>query len=237
MRKTIPSLLMAMLLLGGCADDNGTPAPAAGSAAGSSSVGGSQTATGGTQSTSGAGSGVSAGNAPSYVTYGGSDSGGLFGPNAVPFDPASLGGSAGSGVGGSGGSGGSGPPGDGNVAVGTFRRGLSGTVTFTQTGTDVTAEVDITGGCPGGDVVLTIHDGYSCDNADTEGVPWGERGEIGTVTCNGSSATGTFMRAGSDPNTNWTVADHNLDSDLTGHVLIGTPADDATNRIACANFF
>ena len=43
--------------------------------------------------------------------------------------------------------------------------------------------------------------------------------------------------SGSDPNTNWTVADHNLDTDVTGHVVIVTPAGDPGDRIACGNFF
>jgi hypothetical protein len=68
-------------------------------------------------------------------------------------------------------------------------------------------------------------------------VLWGDRGAMGVVTCDGSSATATFTRAGSDPNTNWTVADHNLASDVTGHVLIVVPVGDTNNRIACANFF
>jgi hypothetical protein len=235
MRATLPSCITVLFALA-CSQEGAPPPPAAGAG---SSTGGSGQTTGGSTSTTTGGTGSTpsySGAPPVYASYGGSDSGGLFGPNAVPFDPNAIGGSGGSG-GGSGGSGGSGPPGDGNVAICTFRTGISGTVTFTQTGTDVEAVVDITGNCPDGDNVITIHDGYSCDNADTEGVPWGARGEMGTVSCSGGKATATFNRSGSDSNTNWTVADHNLDSDISGHVLIVTPAGDSANRVACGNFF
>jgi hypothetical protein len=231
MRLAISSCLVTVLLA--CGGE--PPAAPAGGDAGSSTSGGSTSTSGGSTSTSGGSTATYGGAPPVYSTYGGSDNGSLLGPNAVPFDPSPQGGSGG--TGGSGGSAGSGPSGDGNVATCTWRRGLSGTVTFTQTGTDVTAVVDITGGCPGGEIELRIHDGYSCDNADTEGVPWGERGEMGTVTCDGSSASATFTRPGTDSNTNWTVADHNLDTDISGHVLIATPVGDSANRIACGNFF
>ena len=235
MRATLPSCIAVVSLSLACSLEEAPSSPSVGAGAGSGSGGSSQT-TGGTPATTTGGTTTTYGGAPPvYAAYGGSDNGGLFGPNSVPFDPNALGGSGGSA--GSGGSGGSGPPGDGNTAICTFRTGISGTVTFTQTGIDVEAVVDITGNCPDGENVITIHDGYSCDNADTEGVPWGARGEMGTVNCSGGKATATFNRAGSDTNTNWTVADHNLDTDISGHVLIVTPAGDSANRVACGNFF
>jgi Cu/Zn superoxide dismutase len=160
----------------------------------------------------------------------------LFGPNAVPYDASSQGGSGGTSAGGSGGTGGGGPPGDGNEATSTIRGSVSGTATFTQTGVSVTVEINLTG-CPSGDLVFTIHDGFSCDNADTEGVPWGARGEIGTVNCNGNSGSGTFTRDGTDSNANWTVADHTLETDVSAHVIIVTTPADSETRIACGNFF
>jgi hypothetical protein len=134
-------------------------------------------------------------------------------------------------------------PGHGNVATSRIAGGINGTAEFTQRGIDVTVVITLTN-CATGDHVIRIHDGYACDNATTQGKIWdGKRGDgIGgpssVINCN-AARTGmlTYTRPGADPALNWTVADHNLATDVTSHVLIVTdPANPAT-RQACGNFF
>ena len=83
---------------------------------------------------------------------------------------------------------------------------------------------------------ITINDGYACDAAITEGVPWGERGTgFGPLTCSGGNGTLMYTRSGADKTKNWTVADHVQETDVTAHVLI--ISDGADVRAGCANFF
>jgi hypothetical protein len=90
--------------------------------------------------------------------------------------------------------------------------------------------------CPDGNHAVAIHDGYACDNASTEGVPWGARGTgIPDITCSGGQGTLTYTRTGADKTQNWTVADHVMETDVTAHVLIIESGGDA--RAVCANFF
>jgi hypothetical protein len=232
MRANIPSCLLMVFLLASCAQDKDWDPAVEGGGSGAS---GGTTSTGAGSTTSTGGTTTSGTNGGAWTNVGGTDNGGLFGPNAVPYDPASAGGTGGTGTGGTGGM--EGPPGDGNVATSTIKGDVDGTATFTQTGIDVTVVIELTK-CPDGDLVITIHDGYACDNESTEGEPWdGSRGEIGTVACSGNSGSLTVTRPGSDTATNRTVADHNLDTDLSAHVLIVTKPAEPDTRIACGNFF
>jgi hypothetical protein len=231
MRVMISSCLAAGLLLASCAQDRAwNPATSSAGAGTSGGSAGNGSSAGGAAVTTGGSSAVS-----TWTNVGGTDNGSLLGPNAVPFDAAVFGGSGGTGN--EGGAGGEGPPGDGNSAISTIKGDISGTATFTQSGIDVTVVFDLTG-CPDGDHVVRIHDGYACDNESTQGVIWdGARGEIGTINCSGNAGALTYTRPGSDSATNWTVGDHNLATDLSAYVLVFTnPGDDAT-RIACGNFF
>jgi hypothetical protein len=119
-----------------------------------------------------------------------------------------------------------GPPGDGHV--GTINFGFYGlTAVFTQKGTDVTMVLTATQGCPVGNHVIQVHAGYACDNATLMGPVWdGKRGDgIGgpssSFMCDASGRVMmTYTRSGADPTTNWTVADQNLTTDVTLHVIL-----------------
>jgi hypothetical protein len=116
---------------------------------------------------------------------------------------------------------GSGIPGDGKSAIGkVVPFGLR--ALFTQRGVDVTVVVTATR-CPAGMHTLTIHEGYACDDP-TRGPVWGggKRGAgIPPIVCNAAQqGTLTYTRNGSDPSTNWTVADQNQTTDVTLHPLM-----------------
>ena len=220
----------ALLLLVACGG-GGSPA-ANGPAAGPTTGGGSPTTTGPTTTTG-------------PFTGAGGDNGGLFPKDAaVPVDP---------GAGGSKDAGGTPeaapsdagnkPPGDGNVAISHITGSLTGTAEFTQRGVDVTVVVSLTN-CATGAHPIRIHGGFSCDNAGTMGIVWdGKRGDgIGgpasTITCDANkNGSLTYTRLGNDPTQNWTVADHNLATDVTSHVVIVSDVAVPTTRIACGNFF
>jgi hypothetical protein len=221
-----PLLLLALAC--GPAEGSGTDG---GSGSGNSSAGTGNPVSGGSGT---GGSGATVTLAGSGQALGGGDQGMAFGPNdAVQIMPPMMGGSS---AGGSGGSGGSGIPGDGKSMEATLRTGMSGTALFTQTGEDVTMVMKLTGGCSDGSHTITINDGYACDNATTEGVPWGERGTgFGPIMCSGGKGELTYTRSGADKTKNWTVADHVQETDVTAHVLI--ISDGANIRAACANFF
>jgi len=224
------SLAPVLLLALACGPAEGPELP--GDAGSSSTSGGSGNPAGGGSGTGGSGAMVTL--AGSGQALGGGDQGMAFGPNdAVQIMPPMM--MAGSNAGGSGGGGGSGIPGDGKSMEATLRRGMSGTAVFTQTGEDVTMVMKLTG-CSDGSHTITINDGYACDAAITEGVPWGERGTgFGPITCSGGTGELTYTRSGADKTKNWTVADHVQETDVTAHVLI--LSDGADVRAGCANFF
>lgn len=117
--------------------------------------------------------------------------------------------------------GGSGIPGDGKSAIGkVVPFGLR--ALFTQKGVDVTVVITATH-CPAGMHTLTIHEGYACDDP-TRGPVWGggKRGAgIPPIICDAAQqGTLTYTRSGSDPSTNWTVADQNPTTDVTLHPLM-----------------
>ena len=112
-------------------------------------------------------------------------------------------------------------PGDGRSAIGkVVPFGLR--ALFTQKGVDVTVVVTATR-CPAGMHVLTIHEGYACDDP-TRGPVWGggkRGGGIPPILCDANQqGLLTYTRSGSDPSTNWTVADQNQTTDVTLHPLM-----------------
>lgn len=236
-------LLGPLLLLATACGDGAGPAAAAGgsapatAAAGSgSSAGGSSAPTaGGSTAAGGGGAGsVSVPLAGSGQAIGGGDQGALF-DVAVEVMPQAGGGMAAGGAGG-----GSGIPGDGKSATSMIRGALGGTALFVQTGEDVMLVVNLTN-CADGNHQFRIHDGYSCDNPSTEGMPWGARGTgIGPesgIACSGGKGTLMYTRSGSDKTKNWTVADHAQATDITAHVVIVSDQNDPNSRAACGNFF
>lgn len=116
---------------------------------------------------------------------------------------------------------GSGIPGDGNTATGKIG-GFGLTAVFTQKGVDVTVVITATN-CPAGAHTFTIHEGFACDDP-TKGPVWGggkRGGGIPSLMCDATKhGSLTYTRTGSDPSTNWTVADHNGTTDLTLHPLM-----------------
>jgi hypothetical protein len=246
------SSLAALLLIVGCGADPAKTtvtgaSTTAGGTAGSSTSG--SMITGGTVTTGGGG-GSGTGSGPTttgpFSGAGGYDNGGLFSKDAaVAVDP---------GAGGSNDAGstpeaatvsdaGNKPPGDGNVAIAHLTGSLTGTAEFTQRGVDVTVVISLTN-CATGAHPIRIHGGFSCDTVATEGVVWdGRRGDgIGgpssTINCDANKiGMMTYTRLGNDPTQNWTVADHNLSTDVTSHVVIVSDVTTPTTRIACGNFF
>lgn len=228
------SLAAPLLLLGiGCSDAGTDPDAAAGTP--STAGAGSTTSAGGTGSTSSTGGNpMNVPLAGSGQALGGGDQGTFFGPDmTVEIMPPMM-------TGGSGGSGGSGPPGDGNTFTSTIKGSISGSAVFTQKGEDVDLVVNLTN-CADGNHQFRIHDGYSCDNANTEGMPWGARGTgIGPasgIACSGGKGMLMYTRSGADKSKNWTVGDHVQETDLTAHVVIVSDEKDPNSRAACGNFF
>ena len=117
--------------------------------------------------------------------------------------------------------GGSGIPGDGNMATGKVS-GYGIRAVFTQKGLDVVLVITATN-CPAGSHTFTIHEGFACDDP-TKGPVWGNGkrgGGIPPLVCDANrQGTLTYTRTGADPTTNWTVADHNQNTDLTLHPLM-----------------
>lgn len=226
----LPSLRLlcfaSTLALVGCSDaGTGTPG----------NNGGSPPSSGGSTSAPQGGSGGSGTSVPlagSGQAVGDGDQGQPFAPtDVVMIMPPEMGGMMNGGSGG-----GSGIPGDGKEMTATFRRGVSGTAVFKQTGEDVTVVFDITGGCSDGAHNVAIYDGYACDGTHTEGMPWGERGTgFGPINCSGNRGTLTHTRPGADKTKNWTVADHVQETDVSAYVILLESNGDY--RHGCANFF
>jgi hypothetical protein len=257
MRVLTSSYVAALLLVVSCGGDgspaaNGTtggPTTTGGSAgSGNTSGTGSAGATGGS-STVGSGGSSPTGSGPTttgaFAGSGGYDNGGLFPKDAaVPVDPGAGGAKdAGSTPEAAPSDAGNKPPGDGNVAISHLMGSLAGTAEFTQHGVDVTVVVKLTN-CATGAHPIRIHGGYACDNASTEGNVWDNKrgdgigGPSSTITCDASKVGNlTYTRLGNDPTQNWTVADHNLATDVTSHVVIVGDVANPLTRIACGNFF
>jgi hypothetical protein len=223
----------------GCSGGDGGDATGGGGGGAASTAGTTQVNPGGgSNPTTTGGSG---GQYVTMVTLAGSgqaigdgDQGMLFGPDgAVPIMPPET-------TGGSGGSGGSGIPGDGNMFTSMIRGSINGTAVFTQKGEDVTVVVNLNSGCADGNHQFRIHDGYSCDSASTEGMPWTRGTGIGPangIACTGGKGMLMYTRSGADKTKNWTVGDHVQETDLTAHVVIVSDEKDANSRASCGNFF
>jgi hypothetical protein len=236
MKSSLLSLMTSMTMLASIACGSGDAGGDVASGGSTASAGSSATAGSGLAS-GGSSNGGSASNVPlagNGQAVGGGDQGRLFGPGMVtPLMPEETGGT--------GAGGGATIPGDGHMVTSMIRGSINGTATFTQTGEDVTLVVSLSSGCADGNHQFRIHDGYSCDNDMTEGVPWVPRGvgigpESG-IACKGGKGTLTYTRVGADKTKNWTVADQNAETDLTTHVVIVSDEKNPDSRASCGNFF
>jgi hypothetical protein len=236
------SLAAPLFLLAVGCSDGGAPGTASGGTANNDTAGtAAVTATGGTSSATGGTGTMPSGGLPpiplagSGQAVGGGDQGSLFPPDgAVPVMPPDMGGSS---------AGGSAPmiPGDGKTVTSMIRGSINGTAVFSQKGEDVTVVVDLMSGCADGKHMFRIHDGDSCDNATTEGVPWGARG-IGWgpadgIQCSGGKGMMMDTRLGADKTKNITVGTHDLATDVSTHVVIVSDEKDPNSRASCGNFF
>jgi hypothetical protein len=119
---------------------------------------------------------------------------------------------------------------------------IKGTAVFTQHGSDVTVQVDLTS-CGEGSHLIQIFGGYSCDSVESQGSVWNPpRGEnfgsdAGTMAC-GADKKGsmTFVRRGGDPNASWTVGDRNPVTDVTRQLIVVFAVDDPSVRHGCGDF-
>lgn len=114
------------------------------------------------------------------------------------------------------------------ATIATFGTGVTvtGTATFTQTGSDVTVVVQLNGCVDGKMYPVHIHEGTSCMDATTQGAHWGMavtpvRGEgIPKVVCTGTSGTVTYTRAiATDPTIAWTVGG-DMTTNVVGHAFV-----------------
>jgi hypothetical protein len=230
------------LLAVGCGDGGGAgPDATGGGAANVNTAGTTTTTTGGTSSATGGTGTVSSGGLPpiplagSGQAIGGGDQGSLFPPDgSVPIMPPDTGGSSAGGT----------PstiPGDGKVVTSMIRGSINGTAVFSQKGEDVTVVVNLMSGCADGKHMFRIHDGDSCDNATTEGVPWGTRGTgwgpADGIQCSGGKGMMMDTRLGADKTKNITVGTHDLSTDVSTHVVIVSDEKDPNSRASCGNFF
>ncbi len=122
--------------------------------------------------------------------------------------------------------------GAGNGAVGTtaaaqivgFNGGtVSGTATFTQSGTDVTVQITVNN-CPAdvvGGLPVHIHQGTSCADETSQGGHWDmTRGEgIPNIVCTGTTGSTTLTRAATDPTLAWSVGGA-ATTNVIGHAVV-----------------
>jgi hypothetical protein len=119
---------------------------------------------------------------------------------------------------------------------------IRGSAVFTQHGSDVTVQLDLTS-CAEGSHLIQIFGGYSCDSIDSQGSVWnpprGENfgSEAGTIHC-GADKKGSlsFTRPGGDSTASWSVGDGNPVTDVTRELIMVFAADDPTQRHACGDF-
>lgn len=111
---------------------------------------------------------------------------------------------------------------------------VTGTASFTQTGSDVTVTVTLSN-CPDGPHGVHIHQGTSCADAMTQGDHWDmTRGEmIPDVMCTGGSGSSTHTRlAATNPAIAWSIGGDPI-TNVMGHAVVvhdpGMPAP----RIGC----
>lgn len=110
---------------------------------------------------------------------------------------------------------------------------VTGTASFTQSGTSVTVTVTLTN-CVDGPHGVHIHQGVSCADPLMQGDHWDmTRGEmIPEVTCVGGTGTSTHTRAALVPTLAWSIGGDPL-TNVVGHAFVvhdpGMPAP----RIGC----
>jgi Cu/Zn superoxide dismutase len=112
---------------------------------------------------------------------------------------------------------------------------IMGTVTFVQSGADVTVTYTLTN-CPEGTHPTHIHSGTGCGSRGEMGMHWDPpRGEnIPDIECDASgSGTVTYTREGSMPALAWTIGD-GAATDIVGlPVVIHGAEPDTDPRIGC----
>ena len=111
---------------------------------------------------------------------------------------------------------------------------VTGTATFTQSGTDVTVSITLNNCVTGKAYGTHIHTGSACTDNTTQGGHWDmTRGEgIPSITCSGTSGTSMLTRANTDATTMWTLGDGSA-TDVIGHVIVVHDPDVPMTRIAC----
>ena len=97
---------------------------------------------------------------------------------------------------------------------------VTGTATFTQAANGVTVVVALQN-CPDGAHGVHIHQGTSCESADTQGGHWDmTRGEgIPDVMCTGGMGTSTLTRPATDPTLAWNVGG-DAATNVIGHAFV-----------------
>jgi Cu-Zn family superoxide dismutase len=121
-----------------------------------------------------------------------------------------------------------------SATIAPFGTGMvSGSVSFTQSGTDVTAVVQLSN-CPDGPHGVHIHQGTSCADAMLQGGHWDmTRGEgIPDVQCANGTGTATVTRAALDPTTTWSIGGAPA-TNVVGHAFVVHDPGDPAPRIGC----
>jgi Cu/Zn superoxide dismutase len=111
--------------------------------------------------------------------------------------------------------------------------GMAGIATFRQDGTGVFVEVTLTN-CPDGMHGVHIHQGTSCDTAETQGAHWDmTRGEgIPDVLCSGGRGSSMATRMATPPETAWSVGG-DAATNVVGHAFVVHGQGMPPERIAC----
>ncbi len=105
---------------------------------------------------------------------------------------------------------------------------ITGTVTFTEEGPDVTVVIELDN-CEDGAYPVHIHEGADCANYGPHWDP--PRGEgIPSVTCDNDHGEATYTRLGTDENP-WSVDLGEEDTDVNGHTFVVHDPD--TTVIGC----
>ena len=132
------------------------------------------------------------------------------------------------------GTGGAGATASALATIAPFGGGMvTGSVTFTQSGTDVTAVVSLSS-CPDGPHGVHIHQGTSCADATVQGGHWDmTRGEgIPDVMCAGGMGTATVTRGAADPTIAWSIGGDPI-TNVVGHAFVVHNPGDPAPRIGC----
>ena len=111
---------------------------------------------------------------------------------------------------------------------------VTGTGTFTQSGTDVLLSFTLNNCTAGKSYNIHIHQGSDCTDTTTQGGHWDmTRGEgIPNIMCNGTTGTTTYNRVATDATLKWSVGDASA-TDVIGHTIVVHDPDMPMTRIAC----